>query len=40
VQEAAETDPNLRVVIDRWPHLPEHIRGTIRTLVESTRPRR
>jgi len=26
---------DLDVVIDAWPHLPDHIRKTIQTLIES-----
>ena len=28
-------NPDLDLVIDAWPHLPDHIRKTIQTLIES-----
>ncbi|MBC7816916.1 MAG: hypothetical protein IAG10_08525 [Planctomycetaceae bacterium] len=30
-------DPVLRVLVEAWPTLPEHVRTTIRMLVESVR---
>lgn len=30
----AEKDPDLALVVERWPNLPEHIKQTIKTLVE------
>ncbi len=32
-----ETDPVLAKVTETWPHLPDHVRETIRMLVESVR---
>jgi hypothetical protein len=32
MQEPAEIDPDLQVIIDRWQSLPDHIRETIKTL--------
>jgi hypothetical protein len=29
------SDPDLALIQDRWPELPEHIRATIMTLVQS-----
>ncbi len=29
------TDPALRMLVAAWPTLPEHVRATIRMLVES-----
>jgi hypothetical protein len=29
----AEKDPDLSMVIERWPNLPEHIKQTIKTLL-------
>jgi len=31
----AEKDPDLALVVERWPNLPGHIKTTIKTLVES-----
>lgn len=35
-----ESDPALRALVEAWPVLPEHVRATIRMLVESARPER
>jgi len=29
----AENDPDLALVVERWPNLPEHIKQTIKTLL-------
>lgn len=29
-------DPDLAMVVESWPNLPEHIKQTIKTLVEKT----
>jgi hypothetical protein len=34
---AAPVDPNLRAVNEAWEHLPDHIKATILTLVNSTK---
>ncbi len=31
-------DPNLAVVIDRWPALPDHVRQTVLTLIQTVSP--
>ena len=33
--ESLENDPALRRLVEAWPMLPEHVRQTIRMLVES-----
>jgi hypothetical protein len=33
----AEKDPDLALVVERWSNLPEHIKATIKTLVETAR---
>ena len=33
--EIAKTDPDLARIVAAWPKLPEHVRATISTLVES-----
>jgi len=37
LRSAAETDPELTRLVSAWPTLPEHVRATIRMLVESAR---
>jgi hypothetical protein len=32
----SENLPDLALIVKRWPELPEHIKQTIRTLVETT----
>jgi hypothetical protein len=31
----SQKDPDLAQVVERWPDLPEHIKQTIKTLVET-----
>jgi hypothetical protein len=33
----AEKHPDLALVVEHWPNLPEHIKTTIKTLVETAR---
>ncbi len=35
LQEIVLSDADLARIVDAWPHLPDHIKATIRTLVES-----
>jgi len=32
-----QKDPDLAVVVERWPGLPEHIKQTIKTIIESSK---
>ena len=38
--ESPEKDPALTLLIEAWPTLPEHVRATIRMLVDSVKPTR
>jgi len=34
-RDSAQTDPELALIQDRWPELPEHIRQAVLTLVHA-----
>ena len=33
--ETTSKDPDLALIVERWPKLPEHIKAAIRTLVQA-----